>query len=100
MKTRIKEVQDYFRNKLRNGEFDIIRRDPSFLVLIIDKKYKFTLWTSHGMKYLMLWKLQFNFIYFYLSEDDQQVIWQHLEVDKNKNETIKKQIEKLKKQLI
>lgn len=100
MKTKIKEVQDYFRNKLRAGEFRITCRGSHSIDLKIDEEYEFTLWTFNRISRLEIWKMQYNFIHFDLSEDDKQEIWQHLEVDKNKNEAIKKQINELKKQLI
>lgn len=47
MKTKIKEVHDYFRNKMIEGNFEI-KQIGSFVVLIlIDKKYSFNIWIAN-----------------------------------------------------
>ncbi|MFA6185502.1 MAG: hypothetical protein WC720_05160 [Candidatus Shapirobacteria bacterium] len=46
---KIKEVQNYFVNKIMAGEFEIIFKDSRFFVtIIVDSKYRFMIWTANS----------------------------------------------------
>lgn len=47
MKTKIKQVQDYLKNKLLSGEFEVEEIEEYRLCLIIDNEYKFTIWVGN-----------------------------------------------------
>ncbi|KAA6342898.1 hypothetical protein EZS27_009358 [termite gut metagenome] len=53
---RIKEIQDYFIQKLINGEFEVNEEKCTEAVfhLIIDGKYKFAIWIGISIKYMRL----------------------------------------------
>ena len=45
-KKKIKEVHDYFRDKLVTGDFEVKEIKTHTISLIIDKEYFFRIWTS------------------------------------------------------
>lgn len=47
MKTKIKEVQDYFKGKMLSGEFTIIGVEEYTIELLIDDEYKFIIWIGN-----------------------------------------------------
>jgi len=47
MKTKIKEVHDYFKNKLLLGDFKIIKTEEHTMSVLIDNEYKFTIWIGN-----------------------------------------------------
>jgi len=64
METKIKEVQDYFKNKILSGQFDIAEFHEFDVCVLIDKIYPFCIWVgreSHA-EYCKLWDGRINFI--------------------------------------
>ncbi|KAA6348462.1 hypothetical protein EZS27_004062 [termite gut metagenome] len=51
MEEKIKEVQEYFINKILNGEFEvnIEKSDEYALVIEIDEKYEFSIWAENDI---------------------------------------------------
>lgn len=47
MKKQIKEVQDYFKNKLFSNDFDIAKIGEYNIELVIDEDYKFVFWIGN-----------------------------------------------------
>ena len=47
MKKQIKQVQDYFKNKMLSNDFEILNVDEYTLELRIDSEYKFVIWTGN-----------------------------------------------------
>lgn len=47
MKTQIKKVQDYFKNKMLSSDFEIINVEEHLMELLIDSEYKFIIWTGN-----------------------------------------------------
>ena len=47
MKTKIKEVHDYFRDKLIKGDFKVEQIKSHEIYLIIDNEYLFVIWSSN-----------------------------------------------------
>ena len=65
METKIKEVQDYFKNKLLSGDFKIIKQDQYSVTVEVDSKYNFELWTANMYTVdgsIKLYEGSFNFI--------------------------------------
>ncbi len=54
MKTKIKEVQDYFADKIARGLYKVTEVNDKYLHIIIDGKYKFGIWTGSGMEHFSL----------------------------------------------
>ena len=48
MKDQIKQVHDYFRDKIVNGDYEIIKLEQHTADILIDGEYKFTLWIANG----------------------------------------------------
>ena len=55
MKTKIKEVQNYFADKLARGLYKVKEISPNSADVIVDKKYKFCLWISGGELFFEVW---------------------------------------------
>lgn len=47
MEKEIKKVEDYFKNKLLSGDFEVSETKEHTVKLIIDSKYVFTIWTGN-----------------------------------------------------
>ena len=74
MKTKIKEIQDYFKQKLLNSEFDVKIISEHYIELTIDKLYDFTIWTANlGIQYsCRQYKYGFNFLELNLSQENKE----------------------------
>ena len=71
MKTKIKEVQEYFKNKLISGDFKIDEVDQYVLKVTIDDEYKFSLWIGNWQfNTTRLYDGYYNFIMFDLTEEE------------------------------
>lgn len=68
LKKQIKEVQDYFKNKIVNGEYKVTAADDYSLQITIDGEYKFCLWTSNGADMFRLYEGMYNFVELEFSE--------------------------------
>ena len=105
LKKQIKEVQDYFRNKIVDGEYKVIAADDYTLQITIDKEYKFCLWTSNGTSMFRLYEGMFNFVEFGFSEAEATLAFAKCEEaraqaweDKIRPQKLK-ELEKLQKEL-
>ena len=80
METKIKEVQDYFRNKLTKGDFIIKEFSEQTTTVLIDDLYNFTIWTGNKDYGIELYKFgsESNFMQFSLLESDKKAIWNKL----------------------
>lgn len=47
MKIKIKQVQDYFKNRLLQGEFEVESISEHVLNVVIDSKYNFGIWIGN-----------------------------------------------------
>lgn len=47
MEAKIKEVKDYFKSKILKKEFEIKEMGQYTLSIIVDQKYKFTVWVGN-----------------------------------------------------
>ena len=46
---KIKEIQDYFRKKIVDGDYEMmIKPDAYSCVILVDGKYEFAIWLSNG----------------------------------------------------
>lgn len=48
MKAKIKEVHDYFREKICSGEFEISKKSGYTFSILIDGSYVFNIWLANG----------------------------------------------------
>lgn len=47
MESKIKEVHDYFKDKICNGEYEVVKRGDHVWDVMVDEKYKFILWIAN-----------------------------------------------------
>ena len=110
-KKKIKEVHDYFRDKLVTGDFEVKKIEEYTISLIIDKEYLFRIWTAtedfgiqtYGTGTDAMKKNSFMSITF--REKDKKALWSKLKpIIKKHNDTVilaekKRTFEQLKKEL-
>lgn len=111
MKTKIKEVHDYFRDKLIKGNFKVKLIQEHNILLIIDNKYLFIIWVAnqdygiHTDYCLIESESKFSFMDINFREKDKKAIWGKLKpIIKKHNDTVvlkakELEFEKLKKEL-
>jgi len=71
----IKQINDYFVNKLLDEDFKIIEVREFTVELTIDDKYHFSLWIANGAKYFEVNSNRRSFMH--LSFDDTQKQYLH-----------------------
>jgi len=73
METKIKEVQDYFKNKILSGEFDICEIQQYSVTILVDKTHQFCIWVGRetNPEFCKLWDGRSNFIYFDFVKSEQ-----------------------------
>ena len=74
MQKQIKEIQDYFKQKILNNEFEIKEIRPHVMEILVDREYRFSLWISnYGCdNYLTLFSDSYNFIDFIFSAEEKE----------------------------
>jgi len=72
METKIKEVQDYFKNKILSGEFDVCEIHEYYVTVLVDITYQFCIWVGrqNPQEFCKLWDGKFNFIYFDFEKEE------------------------------
>lgn len=109
MKSKIKEVQNYFSDKILNGDFEVISANKNTLNFSIDG-YEFTYWVSNnGPDYLEQWwntRQSSNFILLPEYEDqERKKVWEIFKERKekflkdNSEQARIKRVEELKQEL-
>jgi len=56
MKTTIESVQQYFSQKLINGEYEATEIKQDYIRVKVDNQYNFILWIASGEKYFRTWE--------------------------------------------
>ncbi len=51
MKAKIKEIQQYFKNKLLAGEFEVKKINEYYVDVVIDGEYPFVIWVGNMFNY-------------------------------------------------
>lgn len=94
MKSKIKQVETYFRDCLVNGHFKVVSRDDYILTVLIDDEYEFALWVANGEGGLDFFN-EFgsgSYMRFKLTEQEKNLLWKQLFLEKHKESyTDKKQ---------
>lgn len=111
MKTKIKEVHDYFRDKLIKGDFKVRLIKEHYILLIIDGKYLFVIWSANEAFAIRTEScyinscFEYSFMNLNLREKDKKAIWGKIKpIIKKHNDTVvlkakELEFEKLKKEL-
>lgn len=66
IKEKIKEVEDYFKDKISNGDFEIKGCSEFTVQILIDNQYSFNLWVANDPK------TGFNF-YYHTSDEEKGI---------------------------
>ena len=82
LKTRVKELNDYFVEKLINGEYEVEERS-SYTVMVNIDSYKFNIWISNGEMNVKTYGLGFdgNFMELFFNEGQKSIIYKKLMED-------------------
>ncbi len=79
MKTKIKEVHDYFRDKIVNGEFDVVKIEEHHITVSVDRIYNFIIWTANGESPLSTYPGSWNglrtFMHLGFRVKDKEKLW-------------------------
>lgn len=72
MEAKIKEVQDYFKNKLLSSEFEVAKISECTIELLVDSKYLFVIWTGnlHLTKYRKNYSNTLSFMDLEFTDDE------------------------------
>ena len=62
MKTKIKEIQDYFLNKIYNCEFKIAEKTEHKAIIVIDEEYRFVVWIANGVDWFRTYEGEESFM--------------------------------------
>jgi len=105
MKDKIKEVEDYFKTKLLNGDYEITKRDQYIYTVLIDNKYIFAIWVSGDVCNRDIYVMRDNYIQISFDTiEEKQTLHSKLYKDYNaymsKNKVINDKIKELQKQII
>ena len=104
METKIQEVQEYFKNKIINGQFELTKTDQFTATILIDEKYIFNIWIPNGGNHIRIYSSDYEYISFMdikFSKEEKELVWDHFKgiSEKIKLEEKKQQFEQLKKEL-
>lgn len=107
MKEKIKEIQDYFKEKLLKGDYKVTSIEEHTCTVLIDDECTFIIWMANGAEHRKLYNLGItqNFIHFYLTQEESILLDSLLVSDYKKflvDELVSKkerELEKLKESL-
>lgn len=107
MKAKIKEVQDYFINKILSGEFIITEVNKHTLSLLVDNTYKFEIWIANDPENRKTYEtgLESYFISLEFSEEQSieldKILQPHIQEWREKVDLAekRKQLQRLKEEL-
>ena len=101
MKEKIEEVQQYFKNKLLSGDFEITEISENLCKIKVDSEYIFTIWIGNLIKYsttVKPWNYGYNDMIVNLTDDESiqfQSILKTPVLEYHKNTLINKKREEL-----
>jgi len=106
LKSRIKELNDYFVEKLVNGEYDVEERGYYTVMVNIDG-YRFNIWIANGRSGVQTYGQGFkgNFMELVFDTDQKSIIYENLTQDESiialmaEIENKQREIEQLKSRL-
>lgn len=103
---RVKKLNDYFVEKLVNGEYEVVESDK-YKIMVNVNGYKFNIWISNGKSYVQTYGQGFNSNFMDLSFNEAQksTIYENLMQDKSRMDLMEEienkqmEIEQLKSRL-
>ena len=100
LKSRIKELNDYFVEKLVNGEYEVEKSDKYTVMVNIDG-YKFNIWISNGESYVQTYGQGFNdnFMELFFNEGQKSIICENLTRDEKSKMFLMEEIENKQREI-
>ena len=95
MDSQIKEVQDYFINKIIERDYNIVDSDGYTVTISIDKKYYFEIWISNGASNIRTYNNSFMQLDF-ITEQKEKIM---KDLERDSNGSLKKNLLKQQKQI-
>lgn len=93
----LQAVDKYYKQKLKKGEFDVVKEDPHSVIACVDGRFHFEIWTANEDYALRVYR-QITYSDFVLNKAERLAIWNKLK--DRQEETLKayrlKQYEELK----
>ena len=74
METQIKQVNDYFVNKLLDKDFELIEVETYWAIVKIDDVYEFTLWIGNASQNFSCYEYKLNFMHLDFDEVQKQYL--------------------------
>ena len=104
IKAKLKELNDYFVNKIVSGEYEITERVDQFYKILIDGQFVFLLWIANGPSHFGCFVNSFdlNTMYLEFTAEGKEKAFKLIEadkkeiIDKEKEERDRKEFERLK----
>ena len=72
MEKKIKEIQNYFADKIANGNYEVGGVDGHTIEVIVDDKYPFSLWIANEALNFKTWYLKDSFMNLEFTEEQQE----------------------------
>lgn len=100
MEEKINEVENYFKNKLLNGEYEVVKQTEHVLTVSIDNLYIFNIWIAN-MQYPEsrdLYSGAYNYMHFELTKKEKTKLHNMLKdevIRYNKDILLAKKLEEL-----
>jgi len=102
MESKIKEVEEYFKQKIVEGEYKVVDRTQYVVNILVDNKYTFNLWVASGYHNFEPYN-EFdseNFMYLRFTLKEKREAWHNLEkLHQEKVEDKKGRLEKEKQEI-
>lgn len=75
MKEKIKEVQNYFVDKIVRGLYKVDEITEHTIVVVVDKKYRFKLWTANGVHHFEVYNSGGSFMNLDFTEKEKEAAY-------------------------
>lgn len=93
MKDKIKEVQDYFIDKMIAKEYKVTETKDSSLKIMIDDRYFFWLWAYNSYDTVSIFLIEENFMYLEFTDEQKKILFDNFREDIKLGEEAKDQLE-------
>src|SRR5690554_6914070 len=100
LNSRIKELNDYFVNKLVNGEYEVVESDRYTVMVNIDG-YRFIIWIGNEGSNLQTYGQGFdsNFMELFFDSDQKSMVYKNLTRDEKSKMFLMEEIENKEKEI-
>lgn len=99
---KLKEVKEYFKKKILNGDFTVINDGEYFIIIEVDG-YRFSIWVANGFECVKTYESAYNEVGLEFLHKEKRVFWSKYVKDKKdkddeeKKEKELRELERLKK---